>query len=375
MASRTAPANVDMTRFFAPDQPKTMSFNSRGEPILPSTTNTPEKKKKKTKKVMEPIHMPKKEEPKKEKPKKKKEPKKEEPKEPKIPENEKFVKVELKKAKLSKWENPLAQAGYNTWDQLVMVPSKDLSKLVHTLGMTPNEINRLYKQLGRKPGLDVLMAALSKKAKPNKPARVDPSKKPKKKKQAPLFAPAPPKKQLRNPSGGLETVEAAPPAPVPKKIDASALPQARGGSKWNPGNTVESRNYCEAAQERVREELTDFELAPGIKVIDVTKVDGDLSVIVSRGKVKCIYDFSFEVEWKGVLNGKGVKGTLMVSDIMPDDEDWVVQGKTESWDAQYLIASAQNQLIPRLNQTIFLPMMLHYKSKQFQGYTFSEAKS
>jgi len=283
-------------------------------------------------------------------------------------ESDSFVKMELKSINLQQYENPLAQAGYQKMDQLKILTTKDLGKLVLNLGMSPPEITRLYKALGRKPGLDILMGALSKKPVNRPPSKADPTKtkaqtSPPKQKSAPVRKPAPKPKPIPKSKPA--------PAPAPKKVDPATLPKARVQSKWNPGNTVESRNYSEAAHARIRDELLQFELAPGIKVTKVVDVDGDLTVVVSRGKVKCIYDFSFHVEWAGVLEKKVVKGILKMSDIMPDDDEWVAQGDTKSRLAQSLIMSEHNKLIPRLNETIFIPMMLHFKTKQFSGYTMT----
>merc|ERR1719245_13563 len=91
---------------------------------------------------------------------------------------------------------------------------------------------------------------------------------------------------------------------------------AKGSSSWNPGNTVEDRDFSDHAHEWMKKHLAGCEIADGISISKVTKAEGDLTVVSNRGKVKCIYDLSFKAEWEGSVEGEKVKGKIEITDIM-----------------------------------------------------------
>jgi len=108
--------------------------------------------------------------------------------------------------------------------------------------------------------------------------------------------------------------------------------KAEGASAWNPGNTFEERNYTSIANGRFEEMMKDFKW-PGtnLKVKSVSNSNLDFSIISVRGKIKYIYDMSFSLEFHGKIGDDSVKGTVEMSDIMPDDEpdewEWSVNMK------------------------------------------------
>lgn len=120
---------------------------------------------------------------------------------------------------------------------------------------------------------------------------------------------------------------------APKKLEnvsniATQGPEA--GSAWNYAGTFEDKNKTSWAKDKLKAYLkgTSFNIPVGIGLsIHITKVkdfDGDASVIVSRGKTKYLFDFSFTLEWKirGLDNGAEASGTLKYPDVTPDcDED------------------------------------------------------
>jgi len=116
-----------------------------------------------------------------------------------------------------------------------------------------------------------------------------------------------------------------------KVEDANAVAwnTKKGSSSWNPGNTVEERDFSPQASSILKENLLSYSFENGINIKKVTKTGGDFSILVNRGKVKTIYDLSFECEWEGTAGEDKIKGTLKCSDIMPDEDvdDWYIECK------------------------------------------------
>jgi activator of HSP90 ATPase len=55
-------------------------------------------------------------------------------------------------------------------------------------------------------------------------------------------------------------------------------------------------------------------------VDSVTSVTGDVDLNQRKGKVMHIYDIAINLKWSGQLNGKEVKGTIVIPEIMHDTE-------------------------------------------------------
>merc|ERR1712146_154061 len=119
---------------------------------------------------------------------------------------------------------------------------------------------------------------------------------------------------------------------APKKIEANSNSKEgpQTGSAWNYAGTFEDKNKTDWAKGKLKGYLkgSSFNIPVGNGlIVDVTKVKdfgGDASVIVSRGKTKYLFDFSFTLEWKirGLDNGAEASGTLKYPDVTPDcDED------------------------------------------------------
>merc|ERR1712137_492889 len=120
---------------------------------------------------------------------------------------------------------------------------------------------------------------------------------------------------------------------APKKIETNSSSSKEGpqaGSAWNYAGTFEDKNKTDWAKGKLKGYLkgSSFNIPVGNGLtVDVTKVkdfSGDASVIVSRGKTKYLFDFSFSLEWKirGLDNGAEASGTLKYPDVTPDcDED------------------------------------------------------
>jgi len=118
--------------------------------------------------------------------------------------------------------------------------------------------------------------------------------------------------------------------------NAAAWKTNSGSSSWNPGNTVEERDFSKQAKDILKENLLNYNFENGIVIKKVSKTDGDFSVIASRGKVKTIFDLSFECEWEGTAGEDKIKGTLKCSDIMADEDvdDWYIECKPKKKNAK-----------------------------------------
>merc|ERR1712014_491992 len=89
---------------------------------------------------------------------------------------------------------------------------------------------------------------------------------------------------------------------------------AKGASAWNPGNTFEDRDFTSACNKLWEKMMIGFNW-PGtsLRVKSFSKTTMDYSILINRGKVKYIYDFSFKLEWTGKIDDKKVKGDLTMS--------------------------------------------------------------
>jgi len=134
----------------------------------------------------------------------------------------------------------------------------------------------------------------------------------------------------------------------PKKItndDAQSkqFNNAIGASKWNPGNTFEDRDYTNLANNRWLAMMKEFRW-PGsaIKVDSFPKLAMDFSIVLTRNKIKYIYDMAFTLKWKGKVGDDKVAGELLMSDIMPDEdpEDWEWTVTADKNDAAHQSAKA-----------------------------------
>jgi tetratricopeptide (TPR) repeat protein len=135
---------------------------------------------------------------------------------------------------------------------------------------------------------------------------------------------------------------------TPQRLDANAgstaspnaprpiTKQHSQTSAWNSAGTFEEKDKSEWAKERLKELLLAVTVDAGtISVTKVEKVEGDASIISSRGKIRYVYDLSFEVNFCIVFDDgeqasnddektkkKKLKGVLKYSDVCSDfDED------------------------------------------------------
>ncbi len=121
---------------------------------------------------------------------------------------------------------------------------------------------------------------------------------------------------------------------TPKRIGVSSNDSAPrpistqgSGSAWNSAGTWEDKDKTKWAKARLKELLLDVKIENGeassCVVKKVEKLEGDASIISARGKVRYVYDFSFEVHFEMVFNKgsdeeKKLKSTLKYADICND---------------------------------------------------------
>ena len=90
------------------------------------------------------------------------------------------------------------------------------------------------------------------------------------------------------------SVGAAPPP-------ATAQPSAGAGSAWNTGGTWEEKDLTEWSKGELESRLKAACAEHGgvqVKVSKAKDVEGSASVVASRGTVRHLYEFSFELEYK-----------------------------------------------------------------------------
>jgi len=81
------------------------------------------------------------------------------------------------------------------------------------------------------------------------------------------------------------------PKPIETPTDAKSPPTVGGPSPWNSaGTTWEDRDLTAWAQERLRERLSQLSVPTftngSLKVTAVSKVDGEATIVFTRGKKK-----------------------------------------------------------------------------------------
>lgn len=253
--------------------------------------------------------------------------------------------------------------GIHKFSQLKCEPIAKIDEIAQAINMPPPAVDRLLGILGKKregssSSKNPTTAPVQSKPKTTAP-------RPKKVTETP----APVKKESR-PSKVQESSYyhfESTPDHMARQFDAKKVSDptdaiwqtAKGASSWNPGNTVESMDFSDQAQQFTKIKLTDLILTDGVKVSKVKKTSGDFSLISNRGKIKNIYDLAFECEWKGKIGDEKVAGKLEISDIMPDDDDWYIQCSPKKRDTAHQLAKKLilADLVNKLNALIFEPMV------------------
>merc|ERR1712228_583352 len=75
------------------------------------------------------------------------------------------------------------------------------------------------------------------------------------------------------------------------------------GSSWNTGATMEQFDYSEWMKQRLEALLLSITFKNSqIRIVEVTKVEGSATILLTRGKYRPGYDISFECKWKGYVD-------------------------------------------------------------------------
>jgi len=119
---------------------------------------------------------------------------------------------------------------------------------------------------------------------------------------------------------------------VPQKIDPAAAANASkadGVSSWNAnGTTWEDRDMTDWAKATVKQVLGASPLEGCNIELSVVSVEGEASIVYSRGKPRIGYDFtSVKCTFKGDINGDSATGEIEIVDLDEssfNDEDYEI---------------------------------------------------
>ncbi len=103
----------------------------------------------------------------------------------------------------------------------------------------------------------------------------------------------------------------------------------RAGSAWNRAGTWEEVDKTSWCKEQLHEWLREIKVLQGgdvpftCAVTDVKQLEGDGSLLMARGKLRFLFDFSFKLKWavKLTASGKTLKGTLAYMDFTQDPNE------------------------------------------------------
>jgi len=249
--------------------------------------------------------------------------------------------------------------GVGDWSSLQACPISQIKKIADTINMPPPAVDRLLEKLGKKKKVEPAKKTIVKTKVSSAPSKA----------KADAEEEVQPKKSSKDSKvqGSSYYHFESTPAEQARRFDAKkvedpskvAWQTAKGSSSWNPGNTVEDRDFSDQAHEWMKSNLKGCQIAEGIAITKVTKASGDLTLVSNRGKVKCIYDLSFKAEWEGTVGEDKVKGKVEITDIMADDDDWYVNFTSKKKIAQLTTES----VIETLKTTIFVPMGEFFRAK------------
>lgn len=138
------------------------------------------------------------------------------------------------------------------------------------------------------------------------------------------------------------------PSPSPTPVD--------GPSQWNAAGTWEDRDMTSWAQPHIKQllvGLTATDKASGVTVTigSVSKVEGDATIIFTRGKKKFGYDLNVTANFTGDQKEDKVEGKLefTLDDTNGDDYDILIDCK-DGTKAEKAVRAAGKLLIPQVRQ-------------------------
>jgi tetratricopeptide (TPR) repeat protein len=118
---------------------------------------------------------------------------------------------------------------------------------------------------------------------------------------------------------------------APKKLSSTtetARPVERktSTSAWNSAGTYEEKDRTQFCTNLLKELVSEVTVEDGeynVKVTGTKKIEGDGSMLVVRGSLRFIWDYSFSISYKISLteNNKKCKGTLRYVDFTQDEKE------------------------------------------------------
>jgi hypothetical protein len=117
------------------------------------------------------------------------------------------------------------------------------------------------------------------------------------------------------------------PRPVASLPAAAPAAAPSAGSAWNAAGTWEERDISSKAREALRGALVSAEplaagAGRGLKVTKVTKCDGSVTKIASRGKIKVGFELALAFEWELLVAGAPVAtGSASIEELVDHDAD------------------------------------------------------
>jgi len=96
------------------------------------------------------------------------------------------------------------------------------------------------------------------------------------------------------------------------------------GSIWNKGGTFEERDMTAFSSNLLKSLLIglEFRMEIGLlQVTDVTDINGEAAIAWIRGKKRFIFDLTFKIKWKAIVEGGELSGVIFFTDFSSDEPD------------------------------------------------------
>lgn len=134
----------------------------------------------------------------------------------------------------------------------------------------------------------------------------------------------------------------------PVVVDGSSKPT--GVSSWNHGTTWEDKNMIGWAKKVMQALLEDepMQVTGSSVQMSKTSVEGDASIVYSRGKPRIGFELKIKCTFKGDINGVDVEGEVEITEL--DEVNW------EDSEYDLTVLSCSNELKSILSATIKAPI-------------------
>lgn len=145
----------------------------------------------------------------------------------------------------------------------------------------------------------------------------------------------------------------------PKQMSAEEAvvanqPATTGGpSSWNKGGTWEEQSANDFALARMNTLFIGLGVDPSVgftaSITECDSVNGEASIVFSRGKKRCSYEMQVELKWNGDIDGTLVSGVVELPDLdftNVDDFDIEVKADVKD-DAHFKARDALRKALPK----------------------------